>query len=193
MKGYELVEGIAKKKIEDCELKVTKGSEICRIKVVDGVLKWETGTFHTGYLTDPAVDFEVMKKPTGRLKPKKGEWYWCINSCGVLNRDNWDGGEVDLYRYNSHNCFRSEEEIQEYLDYKEALRKAEKPFVNNKNNYCFQLDEDENNKLELYCNVNKRRQGTTYLGQSATVAQAFIDKWKTQILKYEFDVWEWYK
>jgi hypothetical protein len=35
-----------------------------------------------------------------------------------------------------------------------------------------------------------QRQGITYLGQDKEVAQAFIDKWKEQILKYEFNMWD---
>ena len=189
MKGYELVEDIAKKKIEDCELKVTKGSELCRIKVVDGALKWETGTFHTGYLTDPAVDFEVMKKPTGRFKPKRGENYVYINDCGEWEWSHWNEDEIDLYRYNSHNCFRSEEEAEEYLKYKEALRKAEKPFVSGHKNYCFCIDTDDEELTSDFDRIFKK-QGVNYLGEDKRKVQAFIEKWKDCILKYEFDVWE---
>ena len=142
-----------------------------------------------GLLLDSNFEFEIVEEHKGWFKPKNGEWYWCINSCGVLNRDNWDGGEVDLYRYNRHNCFRTEEEAQEYLDYTNALKEAEKPFVYGKDNCCIEFDEGHN-RLYVTEFSHIRNQGITYLGQDEAVAQAFIDKWKDCILKYEFDVWE---
>lgn len=94
-----------------------------------------------------------------------------------------------MYKLQTHNCFRSEEEAREYLEYKKALRKAEKPFVMNVQNWhiSYYIGEE---KPSLDWNGNVKKQGVTYLGGDKKVAQAFIDEWKDCILKYEFDIWE---
>lgn len=137
------------------------------------------------------LDKELDKEsePKGWFKPEYDEMYYCINTSGQINCYRWDGGEFDLYHYNNHNCFRSKKEAQEYLDYTNALKEAEKPFIKGDYNYYFYYTINRE-EIELQPDYNCINQGSTYLGQDRDVAQAFVEKWKPQILKFEFDVWE---
>lgn len=135
------------------------------------------------------VEFEIVEEHKGWFKPKKGEGYRFINSYGENDWSNWNNNAEDKYRYNNHNCFRNVEEAQEYLDYKNALKEAEKPFEYNKDNYFISFDM-EDNELIVDCFNYVKPQGTIFLGADKEVAQAFIDKWKPQILKHEFGIFE---
>ena len=66
---------------------------------------------------------------------------------------------------------------------------AEKPFERNKINWFIKYNYLDK-ALEMTWNDLTWYQGTIYLGQDKDVAQAFIDKWKKQILKYEFGIEE---
>lgn len=135
------------------------------------------------------VEFEIVEEHKGWFKPKCGEFYFVINAFGGISYSKWANSETDLYAYNHHNCFKTEAEAQEYLDYKNALEEAEKPFEVDGDNYYIVFDV-EDNELGMDYSSFCKRQGTVYLGTDPEVAQAFIDKWHDEILKYEFDVWE---
>lgn len=191
MRGYELIKAIMNGEIADkTELKVKKGDcTVTKIKVVGGVIKWDMGTFNTGYLTDPAIEFEVTEKPKGWFKPEYGELYSYISDYGDIDTVHWGDDCEDEYRYTIHNCFRNIEEASEYLNYKKTLRKAEKPFEYMKWNYfvAYSLA-----SKRVYAGLRNtfKSQGTIYLGQDEKVVKKFIEKWEPQILKFEFGIWE---
>ena len=192
MTGLELTAKIYAKEIENgAKIKVTKtDGNVVHIYFREDKLNWETGTFGTGFLFDKNVKFEIVEQEKGWFKPEMGEKYWFIDYDGDIYSDNFDSGFFgDEYKLQTHNCFRSEEEAWEYKGYKEALRKAEKPFVMNKQNWHISHYIGEE-KPSLDWNGNVKKQGVTYLGTDKEVAQAFIEVWKDCILKYEFDVWE---
>ena len=62
-------------------------------------------------------EFEGIKKGV-RQKPEDGEEYLFIDSFGEIYHNDWCGDYQDLFRYNTGNCFKTE---QEALDYKENL------------------------------------------------------------------------
>lgn len=190
MTGLELTTKIYAKEIENgTKIKAIKeNGDSVNLEFRSGKLNWETGTFNTGFLFDSNVKFEIVEEK-GWFKPKEGEEFYFINAEGERRSTPWEDWEEDVYKLQTHNCFRSEEEAWEYLEYKKALRKAEKPFVRNKKNWCisYYIDSEE---LGIDWNGNIKKQGVTYLGTDEEVAQAFIDEWKDCILKYEFDVWE---
>lgn len=195
MQGYELIKEIRDGKLNNVVIEVYKGTnKHTEIRVVDGGLKWETGRFNTSLLTEAdvdfrVVDFRVVEKPKGWFKPEEGEGYWCVVQLEKFNNYFWANDNTDNYLYESHNCFRSKEEAIEYRDYKKALRETEKPFEVDKDNWSIVFD-SHNKSLHADWNTVMQRQGTVYLGQDRKVAQAFIDKWKEQILKFEFNMWE---
>jgi hypothetical protein len=54
----------------------------------------------------------VEKKP--RWRAKHGGLYSFVADNGIIKRTNDDDGTTDLYRYNTHNYFKTEQEAQEY-------------------------------------------------------------------------------
>lgn len=62
-------------------------------------------------------EFEGIKKGV-RQMPKKGEVYYFVDSAGYVSHTYWAGGEDDLFRFNTGNCFITE---QEAIDFKENL------------------------------------------------------------------------
>lgn len=137
------------------------------------------------------LEYELSKEsePKGWFKPECGDDYYYIDCDGIYRSDVWRNHKTDIYRYEHHNCFRTQEDAQECDEYREALKEAEKPFVKGDCNYYFYytLNREE---IELQHDYSCINQGSTYLGQDEAVAQAFIDKWKPQILKYEFGIFE---
>ena len=62
-------------------------------------------------------EFEGIKKGV-RQKPEDGEKYFFINSFGEIYHNNWCDDYRDLCRFNIGNCFKTEQEAE---DYKENL------------------------------------------------------------------------
>lgn len=64
-------------------------------------------------------------KKCARKIPKKGEIYYYLDVAGLICRDIWYGVEEDLFRFSIGNCFKTEEEVEEYeenLLTKQALK-----------------------------------------------------------------------
>lgn len=191
MTGLELTAKIYAKEIKNgTKIKVIKtDGSVVYIYFREDKLNWETGTFGTGYLFDTNVKFEIVEEKKGWFKPEEDDQYYFIDAYNEIDYCYWNNDVIDDNRYNKHNCFRSEEEAIEYLEYKKALREAEKPFVCDKDNWIIVFN-PLNKSLYTDWNTVMQRQGTTYLGQDKKAVQAFIDEWKDCILKYEFDMWE---
>lgn len=130
----------------------------------------------------------IEEKQQGRWKPKVGERYWYISGEGVF-LSIWHNHPVDNRCYLSKNVFKTEQEAKNCYAYKTALLEAEKPFEKNERNWFIKYYSD-GKKMELGWNDDVIYQGMIYLGQDKDVAQAFVDKWYKQILKYEFGIGE---
>ena len=61
------------------------------------------------------IEFEGVKKGV-REMPKKGEVYYFVDSAGYISHTCWAGGEDDLFRFNTGNCFKTEQEAEEYKE-----------------------------------------------------------------------------
>ena len=59
-----------------------------------------------------SIEFERIKKP------EYGERYYYLSDEGVVTSTNWYGIESDIFRFNTGNCFKTEQEAE---DYKENL------------------------------------------------------------------------
>lgn len=192
MTGLELIAKIHAKEIENgTKIKaIKKNGDTVNLEFRDGGLIWKPGTFSILFLFNRNVQYEVIEAK-GWFKPKDGETFWYIDYDGDTYSDNDFDSKFygDKYKVEIHNCFRSEEEAREYLGYKKALREAEKPFKTGQLNYGMFYN-FSSKKIDIFWNGDCVRQGTSYLGQDEEVVQAFIDKWKDCILKYEFDIWE---
>lgn len=61
---------------------------------------------------------ELINKKDIRFKPEYGEYYYYLGSNGNITKMYWANLTGDWFRYNSGNCFKTEEEAS---DYKENL------------------------------------------------------------------------
>lgn len=129
--------------------------------------------------------------------PKEDEtYYYVLMDCLKVDADKWDNDKIDntIIKYNK--IFKTEEEAQEYADYLEARKEysyefSKEEWENTKNTnvmYKHYIYYDFNDKAFYigsaeYCG----RIGTTYF-KTAEKAQEFIDKYKRQILKFEFGI-----
>lgn len=194
MKSHELVERINNGEIKDGMKiksfgKADNGEyEVNYLTYTSGTLMYDLGLVSVRGLLNPNIEFEIVEEHKGWFKPEKGEEYWYIED-GYVFSYRWHEECEDLYRYKHHNVFRNPKEAQECLDYKNALKEAEKPFKYNKTNYCLAYNK-ECDDIRIAFDCHYEVQGITYLGQDEDAVQAFIDKWHDEILKYEFDVWE---
>lgn len=64
-----------------------------------------------------SVGIERIKKGI-RQMPIRGDWYWYVDSYGIVTQAKWRDKEADLFRFNTGNCFKTEKEAE---DYKENL------------------------------------------------------------------------
>lgn len=92
-------------------------------------------------------EFEGIKKGA-RQKPKDGEVYFFLDSYGNIIWTKWHNNVQDLFRFNTGNCFKTEQEVEEY---KENLltKQALKDLALELNN-GIEIDWD-NYKLTKYC------------------------------------------
>lgn len=180
MKIIDLLNKIANGEIkEGTKLKFANDTEFC-------CFEGQTMTIDVNELN---TEVEIIEeKQQGRWKPKK-EKYWYINNCGEVHCNTWVDDDIDNFLYLFKDVFKTKQEAEEYLEYKTALLEAEKPFEYGEYNYFISVD-IERKTLYLDFLSTTMDQGTIYLGTSEDVAQAFVDKWKKQILKYEFGIEE---
>lgn len=200
MKSHELVEKINNGEIKDgTEFSIQKnGSKSATNIIFDGKERVLRYSFRKSLLVNSStllhndLEFEIVEEHKGWFKPKMGEQYAVIDEEGDIYYNLWGSNKTDWHLFSNQNCFRDEAEAQEYLDYKSTLKEAEKPFQPGEYNFYMFLNRDtwDNGGVELDYEKYGEIQGATYLGQDEAVAQAFIDKWKHQILKYEFGIFE---
>lgn len=134
------------------------------------------------------VEIIEEKQQEGRWKPKVGERYWYISGEGVF-LSIWHNHPVDNRCYLSKNVFKTEQEAKNCYAYKTALLEAEKPFEYGLDNYYIYHEWDTEDTVLRFTNF-EQVQGTVYLGNDFGIAEAFLDKWYKQILKYEFGIEE---
>jgi len=191
MKLVDLLNKIANGEIkEGVEFKHIGGERI--YKVDNG--KITNNGFETLYvLGEKSLNekIEIIEdKPKGRWKPKEeGATYFSINDWGAIFQTHYNNAPKDWFRILNKNVFKTDSEAKEYLEYKTALSEAEKPFELGECNYSISFDIERKTLCLCFSSVIME-QGTIYLGTDEDVAQAFIDKWRKQILKYEFGIEE---
>lgn len=114
---------------------------------------------------------EGIKKGV-RWKPEYGEKYYYLDDGGGINYAYWSNDNIDLFRFNTGNCFKTEQEAE---DYKENLltKQALKDLALELNNGV-EIDwkSEEQEKHYLYLNhqtnvlnmywVRAEQENTTY-------------------------------
>lgn len=141
------------------------------------------------------LEEEYKREKSNKWIPKEDEMYYYV-SMDYLNVDSnkWDNDRIDntIIKYNK--IFKTEEEAKEYADY----LKAKKDY-----SYEFTKEEWEDKEIDKYCiyyDFNSKifyvdyikycgRIGTIYF-KTYEKAQEFLDRYKKQILKFEFGIEE---
>lgn len=137
---------------------------------------------------------EYKKEKDGKWIPEEGEEYYylstdfSVSSCVNLL------DSIDRTRFKFSKVFKTEEEAQEYADYLEARKEY---------SYEFSKEEWEDSGIQKYfiyynhtCNVLGITANNIWFPmngihfKSRGKAEEFIDKYKKQILKFEFDIEE---
>ena len=62
-----------------------------------------------------SIEFEGIKKGV-RQMPKVGEKYFFLNDSGFICEAVWIGSNPDLFHFNTGNCFKTEQEAEEYKE-----------------------------------------------------------------------------
>ena len=60
-------------------------------------------------------EFDEVKKGV-RQRPKIGEIYYFLGDNGRIYNTEWEGSEEDLFRFNTGNCFKTEQEAEDYRE-----------------------------------------------------------------------------
>ena len=138
---------------------------------------------------------DYKKEKSGKWIPKEDEtYYYVLMDCLKVDADKWDNDKIDntIIKYNK--IFKTEEEAQEYADYLKAKKDYSYEFTKEEwedigiNKYYIYYDYSEE-KLEVFhCNYCGRLNQIYF--KTKEKAQEFIDKYKKQILKFEFNIKE---
>ena len=140
------------------------------------------------------LEEEYKGEKSSKWIPKEGERYYFIDE--ELNVDwNWFGNDDTdeaIFKYNK--VFKTEEEAQEYADYLKARKEYSYEFSKE------EWEETEIKKYFIYYNYESKRIGVDYYNsffemntihfKTEEEVQAFIDKYRKQILKFEFGIEE---
>ena len=82
--------------------------------------------------------FEEIKEQT-RWKPKMDQEYYCLGSNSSVIPDDWCDLDIDRNRFETGNCFQTEEEAEKVVEYLKALAvvrgDATKKFVKGERNW----------------------------------------------------------
>ena len=134
------------------------------------------------------------KEKNEKWIPEEGEEYYFIDeelNVGWNWFDNDDTDEV-IFKYNK--VFKTEEEAQEYADYLKARKEYSYEFSKEEwendgiDKYSIYYDYDYNNVMIGLCNTFRNLNQIYF--KTEEKAQEFIDKYKKQILKFEFGIEE---
>lgn len=59
---------------------------------------------------------KTFKSGVGRQMPENGDIYYFLGTTGTVHGDKWTNDSCDRQRFNSYNCFKTEEEAQKEID-----------------------------------------------------------------------------
>ena len=145
---------------------------------------------------DEKID-ELKREYKGKNEkwiPKKGEIYYFLDEELYVGWNCFDNDDTDETIIKNNKIFETEEEAQEYADYLKARKEY---------SYEFSKEEWEDSGIQKYfiyynhtCNVLGITANNIWFPmngihfKSRGKAEEFIDKYKKQILKFEFNIEE---
>ncbi|MBS5596877.1 nucleoside 2-deoxyribosyltransferase [Peptostreptococcus sp.] len=101
-----------------------------------------------GFLRDlDELKRELKKFIIHKLKPKRGDRYYYVNSFGNVYGDEWSDSVADIDRLEIGNVFKTEKEAEfevERLKILAIIRKYSRPFKKEDENWSIYFDETEN-------------------------------------------------
>lgn len=114
--------------------------------------------------------FEEIKEST-RWKPETDQKYYCFGSDGSVMDDDWRDLTIDHDRFETGNCFQTEEEAEKAAEYLKALAvvrgDATSEFVKYNDNWFIGYD-PEHKSIDAFCNPYTARNGIFGLPYFAT-------------------------
>ena len=134
------------------------------------------------------------KEKNEKWIPEEGDRYYFIDE--ELNVDwQWfDNDDTDeaIFKYNK--VFKTEEEAQEYADYLKARKEysyefSKEEWENKKIAKHYIIYDYETGRLKIYSNFYMKVMNKTCF-KTEEKAQEFLNKYKKQILKFEFGIEE---
>lgn len=111
--------------------------------------------------------FEEIKEST-RLMPDEDQKYYLLDSNGLVHGSIWADDSVDRIRFEIGNCFQTEEEAEQVIEYLKALAvvrgDATSKFVKGKGNWYVYYEADNNRLIvnSLYYQNNNGIFGLPY-------------------------------
>lgn len=118
--------------------------------------------------------FEEVNEPT-RWEPETDQEYYCIGSDGSIYDDDWADLSSDRDKFEIGNCFQTEEEAEQVVEYLKALAvvrgDATSEFVKYNDNWFIGYD-SEHKSIDAFCNPYTARNGIFGLPYFATEEDA---------------------
>ena len=138
-------------------------------------------------------EYELEK--SGKWIPQYREKYYYLSSCLEIFSDiNFENTLTLKERMKHSKVFKTKEEAQEYADYLKARKEYSYEFSREEweddgiDKYSIYYDYDYNNVMIGLCNTFRNLNQIYF--KTEEKAQEFIDKYKKQILKFEFGIEE---
>ena len=138
-------------------------------------------------------EYELEKN--GKWIPQYREKYYYLSSCLEIFSDiNFENTLTLKERMKHSKVFKTKEEAQEYADYLKARKEysyefGKEKWKDKKIAKYYIIYDYESEKLKIHSNFYIKVMNKICF-KTAEKAQEFIDKYKKQILKFEFDIEE---
>ena len=131
-----------------------------------------------------------------RWKPEDKETYWLIDCGGDIKDVLWHNDKFDNWCYLTGNCFKTEEEAEEYKKqieytarYKNYIEEHSEPLdwndKDNKYMACFNFDD---NKIDVDCYYISKNQGAVYASNEQVIWNAIKEIGEDNFKKYVLGV-----
>ena len=137
---------------------------------------------------------EYKGEKSSKWIPKSGEIYYFVNIDLSVSYSTNLLDSIDELRFEFIEIFKTKEEAREYADYLKARKEYSYEFSKEEwenegiDKYSIYYDYDYNNVMIGLCNTFRNLNQIYF--KTEEKAQEFIDKYKKQILKFEFGIEE---
>lgn len=142
------------------------------------------------------ADFkQELNKTEEEWIPEEKEIYWFYDKDSEsIDWCNWNDDKIDDTRLKNKVIFKTEEEAQRYADYQKAKEEysyefSKEEWESGKDNKYKIVYNYYKNKLEVISNGYCQNLNNLYF-KTENQAQEFIDKYKDEILEFEFGIKE---